>query len=232
MHAIARFVGLGLRTLRPNAKYMLIPLALVVVPILLFSGLILPALDPDSGGSGLYLLIPFVSALAVMSAPQSLFSYDALGRLDTLYTALGIPRRQVVAGRYATCLLLLIALTVLGVLLAAIAALASGAAFDFGVAAALAAGSFALLGIMLAAQLPAFFGTGPGPVRVITAIPPSIILGLLALGWITPDVRTVILSWLGAANLAWLIFAAIAILGVLEFASVALSSRLYARRDL
>lgn len=153
MRAVARFVGLDLRSLRPSAKYMIIPLAIVVVPVLLISGLLLPALDPDSGGSGLYLLIPFVSALAVVSAPQSLFSYDALGRLDTLYTALGIPRRRVVTGRYATCLLLLIALTVLGVLLATIAA------FDFGVAAALSAGSVALLGILLAAQLPAFFGT-------------------------------------------------------------------------
>lgn len=232
MHAITRFVGLDLRTLRPNARYMLIPLTLVVTPITLIGGLLLPALDLDSGGAGLYLLIPFVSALAVMSAPQSLFSYDALGRLDTLHTALGIPRRQVVAGRYATCVLLLIALTVLGVLLAAIAALAFGAAFDFGVAAALAAGSVALLGILLAAQLPAFFGTGPGPVRVITAIPPAIILGLLALGWITPDIRAVILSWLDAANLAWLIVITIAILGILAAASVALSSRLYARRDL
>lgn len=232
MHATARFVGLGLRTLRPNAKYMLIPLALVVVPILLISGLLLPALDLDSGGSGMYLLIPFVSALAVISTPQSLFSYDAFGRLDTLYTALGIPRRQVVVGRYATCLLLLIAFTVLGVLLAAIAALAFGVAFDFGVAAALAAGSFALLGILLAAQLPAFFGTGPGPVRAITAIPPSIVLGVLVLGWITPDVRAAILSWLGAANLTWLVLAGIAILGILGAASVALSARLYARRDL
>ncbi|GAB3530013.1 ABC-2 transporter permease [Phytohabitans suffuscus] len=232
MHAVTRFVGLDLRTLRPNARYMLIPLALVVVPILLISGLLLPALEVDSGGSGLYLLIPFVSALAVMSTPQSLFSYDALGRLDTLYTALGIPRRQVVAGRYATCLLLLIALTVLGVLLAALAALAFGAAFDSGVAAALAAGSVALLGVLLAAQLPAFFGTGPGPVRVITAIPPSIILGILVLGWITPDVRAVILSWLDAADLAWLTLAVTAILGILGAASVALSARLYARRDL
>ena len=232
MHAIARFVGLDLRTLRPSAPYMLIPLALVVVPVLLISGLLLPALDLDSGGGDLYLLIPFVSALAVMSAPQSLFSYDALGRLDTLYTALGIPRHQVVAGRYATCLLLLIALTGLGVLLTAIAALAFGAAFDVGVATALAAGSVALLGILLAAQLPAFFGTGPGPVRAITAVPPAIILGILVLGWITPDVRAAILSWFGTADLAWLAPATIVTLGTLGAASAGISTRLYARRDL
>jgi hypothetical protein len=232
MYSITRFIGLDLRTLRPNARYLLIPLTLVVAPILLISTLLLPALDLDIGGSGLYLLIPFVAALAVMSTPQSLFAYDALGRLDTLYTALGIPRRQVVAGRYATCLLMTIAYVVLGVLLAAAASLAFGAAFDFAVAAALAAGSVAVIGILLAAQLPAFFGTGPGPVRVITAIPPAIILAALALGWITPAVRAVLLSWLSAANLAWLALAVIAILGLLGAASVALSSRLYARRDL
>lgn len=231
MRAITRFVGQDMRTLRPNATYMLIPLALVVVPILLIDGLVMPALDLDTGGSGLYLLIPFVSALAVMSAPQSLFAYDALGRLDSLYTALGIPRRQVVVGRYATCLLLLIVLAVLGVLLAALATLAFGAVFDVGVAAALAAGSIALLSILLAAQMPAFFGTGPGPVRVITAVPPAIILGLLVLGWITADVRASISSWLSDANLGWLAFVAIGVPGILV-ASVALSSHLYARRDL
>ena len=103
MHAIARFVGLDLRSLRPHAKYMIIPAAIVVVPVLLISTLLLPALDLAPEGSGLYLLIPTMSALAVSSAPSTLFSNDTLGRLDTLYTALGIPRRHVVAGRYATC---------------------------------------------------------------------------------------------------------------------------------
>ncbi|MDG4832840.1 ABC-2 transporter permease [Solwaraspora sp. WMMD1047] len=232
MQAIARFVSLDLRTLRPNAGYMIIPFGLVVVPVLLISGVLLPALSLDSGGGGGYLLIPFVSALAVMSAPQSLFSYDALGRLDTLYTALCIPRRRVVVGRYATCLLLLFALTVLSVLLTALAALAFGSAFDLGVAAALAAGSIAILGVLLAAQLPVFFATGPGPIRVLTAVPPSIILGILAIGWVTPDIRTVLLSWLGDANLGWLALASVGVLGILAAASIRLSARLYARRDL
>jgi hypothetical protein len=232
MQAVTRFVSLDLRTLRPNAKYMIIPFGLVVVPVLLISGVLMPALGLDSGGGGGYLLIPFVSALAVMSTPQSLFSYDALGRLDTLYTALCIPRHRVVAGRYATCLLMLIALTVLSVFLTAIAAFAFGSTFDFGVAAALAAGSVAILGILLAAQLPVFFATGPGPVRVLTAVPPSIILGILAVGWVTPDIRTALLSWLGDANLAVLTLAAFAVIGVVVAASTRLSARLYARRDL
>jgi hypothetical protein len=218
MRAIARFVGLDLRSMRPNAKYMTIPVVMVVAPVLLFLG-------P-------YLLIPAVSGLAVVSAPSYLFGNDERGRLDTLYTALGIRRRQVVAGRYATCLLLLIALTIAGVLLATVAAFAFGAAFDWAIAAALAAGSLALIGIFLAATLPAYFGTGPGPVRVVATVPPAIILAAVFLGWAVPDVRTVLLSWLGDVNLAWLTLAVFAILGGLGTASTALSARLYARRDL
>ena len=218
MRVIARFVGVDLRSMRPNAKYMIIPVVVVVVPVLLFLG-------P-------YMLIPAISGLAVVSAPSSLFANDEYGRLDTLYTALGIQRRQVVAGRYATCLLLLIALTIAGVLLAPVAALAIGAAFDWAIAAALTAGSVALVSIFLAAGLPAYFGTGPGPVRIVASVLYSIILTAVLLGWAIPDVRTALLAWFDDANLALLILAAIAILGALVAASTALSTRLYSRRDL
>jgi hypothetical protein len=215
---IARFVDLDLRSMRPNAKYMLIPAVVIVTPVLLFLG-------P-------YMLIPAISALAVISAPSSLFANDEHGRLDTLYTALGIRRREVVAGRYATCLLLLVALTVAGILLAPVAALAFGTAYDWGTAAAVAAGSVVLIGVFLAAGLPAYFGTEPGPVRVAASVLHAVILTGVFLGWTIPGVRTALLSWLGDANLAVLILAAFAILGVLGGASTALSARLYARRDL
>jgi hypothetical protein len=218
MRAIARFVGLDLRSMRPNAKYMIIPVVMVGAPVLLFFG-------P-------YLLIPAVSSLAVASAPSYLFGNDERGRLDTLYAALGIPRRQVVAGRHATLLLLLIGLTVVGVLLAAVAALAFDAAFEWKIAAALTVGSVALVGITLAAELPAYFGTGPGPVRTVAVIAPGIIVSAVLIGWAIPDVRTALLSWLGDANLAWLTLAAFAVLGVLGAASTALSTHLYAQRDL
>jgi hypothetical protein len=218
MRAIARFVGVDLRSMRPNAKYMIIPAVVVVAPALLFLG-------P-------YMLIPAIAGLAVISAPSSLFANDELGRLDTLYTALGIRRRQVVAGRYATCLLLLIALTIVGVLLAPVAALALGTAFDWAIAAALAAGSIALVGTFLAAGLPAYFGLDPGPVRVVVSVLHAIVLTAAFLGWAIPDVRTALLSWLGDANLAWLTLAAFAMLGALGAASTALSTRLYAKRDL
>lgn len=218
MRAIARFVGLDLRSMRPNAMYMFIPVVMVVAPVLLFLG-------P-------YLVIPALSGLAVVSAPSYLFGNDERGRLDTLYTALGIRRSHVVAGRHATCLLLLIALTIAGVLLAPVAALAFGTAFDWAIAAAFAIGSVVLIGVLLAVELPAYFATGPGPVRVVAAVPPAIILAGAFLGWALPDVRAALLSWLGDANLAGLALAAFAILGVIAAASTALSIRLYARRDL
>ncbi|MCA2211565.1 ABC-2 transporter permease [Jidongwangia harbinensis] len=218
MRAIVHFVGLDLRSMRPNAKYMLIPVLVVIVPVLLLLG-------P-------YMLIPAISGLAVVSAPSSLFANDELGRLDTLYTALGIRRRQVVAGRYATCLLLMIALTVAGVLLAPIAALALGTAFDWATAAALAAGSVALVGIFLASGLPAYFGLDPGPLRIVVSVLHVAVLTFVCVGWAVPEVRTALLAWLGDANLAWLTLAAFAILGVLMAASTALSTRLYAQRDL
>jgi hypothetical protein len=218
MGTIVRFVGVDLRSMRPNAKYMIIPALVVVVPVLLFLG-------P-------YMLIPAIAGLAVVSAPSALFAYDELGRLDTLYTTLGIRRRQVVAGRYATCLLLLIALTVAGVVLAPVAALALGTAYDWAIAAALAAGSVALVGTFLAAGLPAYFGLDPGPVRVVASVFNAVVLTVVFLGWAIPGVRTALLSWLGDANPAWLTLAAFALLGVLGAGSATLSAHLYAQRDL
>jgi hypothetical protein len=110
--------------------------------------------------------------------------------------------------------------TIAGVLLAPVAALVSGAAFDWATAAAIVAG------------LPAYFGTGPGPVRAVAYLPPAIILAVVYIGWALPGVHTVLLSWLGDANLVWLGLAAITILGVLGAASTRLAARLYARRDL
>ena len=206
MHAIVRFVRLDLRSLRPSAKYMLIPVVIVVAPVLLLSGLLfVPAY--------LYLGIPALSSLAAVSAPKSLFNTDAHSRLDTLYTALGFQRRHVVAGRYATCLLLLILLTIAGVLLTAVAVPAFGAVFDRGVALAFATGSIALVGTLIAAQLPAFFATSAGPVRAVTAIPPALIVSVLFGVWAIPDARAALLPWLADANLIGLALAAIAVVG-------------------
>lgn len=225
MRAIARFVGLDLRSMRPNAKFLIIPAAIVVGSTLVASAVLLSP----------YLLIPAMSCLAVLNTPMHLFGNDERGRLDTLYAALGIRRQHVVLGRYATCLLLLIALTVAGTLVAPVAALAFGAEFEWAVAAAVAAASVTLIGILLATQLPAFFATGPGPIRIVAVFPPAIVMAVIFLAWGFPAVRTGLLSWLDDANPARLTVAAIAAivaLSILGLASTALSARLYARRDL
>jgi hypothetical protein len=225
MHAITRFVGLDLRSMRPNAKFLIIPAAIVFVSTLFASAVLLSP----------YPLIPAMSSLAVLNTPLHLFGNDERGRLDTLYAALGIRRQHVVLGRYATCLLLLIALTVAGTLVAPVAALAFGAEFEWAVAAAVAAASVTLIGMMLATQLPAYFATGPGPIRIVAAFPPAIILAVMFLAWAVPDVRPGVPSWLDDANPARLTvaaIAAIATLSILGLASTTLSARLYARRDL
>jgi putative exporter of polyketide antibiotics len=225
MHAIARFVGLDLRSMRPNAKFLIIPAAIVVVANLVASAVLLSP----------YLLIPAMSSLAVLNTPIHLFGNDERGRLDTLYAALGIRRQHVVLGRYATCLLLLIALTVAGTLVAPVAALAFGAEFEWAVVAVVAAASVTLIGMLLATQLPAYFATGPGPIRIVAMFPPAIIVSVIFLAWAFPAVRTGLPSWLDDANPARLTvaaIAAIATLSILGLASTTLSARLYARRDL
>jgi ABC-2 family transporter protein len=225
MHAIARFVDLDLRSMRPNAKFLIIPAAVVVVTNLVLSAVLLSP----------YPLIPATSCLVALNTVHHLFSNDERGRLDTLYTALGIRRQHVVLGRYATCLLMLIAFTVAGTLLAPIAALAFGAEFDWAVAATVAAASVTLIGTLLATQLPAYFATGPGPIRIVAVFPPAIILAVIFGAWGFPAVHTAVLSWLDDANPARLTVAAItaiATLSILGLASTTLSARLYARRDL
>jgi len=225
MHAVARFVGLDLRSMRPNAKFLIIPAAIVVVTSLVYSAVLL----------SVYLLIPAMSSLAVLNTPSHLFGNDERGRLDTLYAALGIRRQHVVLGRYATCLLLLIAFTVAGTLVAPVAALAFGAEFEWSVAAAVAAASVTLIGMLLATQLPAYFATGPGPIRIVATIAPAIIVSVISLAWMFPAVHTGLPSWLDDANPARLTvaaIAAIATLSILGLASTTLSARLYAQRDL
>lgn len=222
MHAIARFVGLDLRSMRPNAKFLIIPAAIVLVANLVVSAVLLSP----------YPLIPAMSCLAVLNTPSHLFGNDERGRLDTLYTALGIRRQHVVLGRYATCLLMLIAFTVAGTLLAPVAALGFGAEFDWAVAAAVAAASVTLIGTLLATQLPAYFATGPGPIRIVAIAPPTIIMAVIFGVWGFSAVHTTVLSWLDDANPARLAIAAIATLSILGLASTTLSARLYARRDL
>lgn len=220
MQTIARFIGLDLRSLRPYARNLIIPVVIILVAA------VLPTRSP-------YAMIPAAAVFAVIIAPQYLFGNDERGRLDTLYTALGIARRQVVVGRYATSLLLLIALTAAGLILAPVTALILRVELDWAIAAALAAGSVGIVGALLAVELPAYFALGATRARTVGfAVPAAIILAVVLAGLAFPDAGTTLLGWLQGTSLVWLALAALAILAVLGIASNLLAARLYARRDL
>lgn len=220
MQTIARFVGLDLRSLRPYARNLIIPAVIILVAA------VLPTRSP-------YAMIPAAAVFAAIIAPQYLFGNDERGRLDTLYTALGIPRRQVVSGRYATSLLLLIALTAVGLVLAPVTALALRVELDWAIAAALAAGSVGIVGALLAVELPAYFALGATRARTVGfAAPAVVIVAVVLAGWAFPDAGTTLLGWLQGTRPGWLALAALAILAVLGTASNLLAARLYVRRDL
>ncbi|MEZ3161812.1 ABC-2 transporter permease [Microbacterium sp. BWT-B31] len=220
MPSVARFIRLDLRSLRPYARNLIIPVVIILVAA------VLPTRSP-------YAMIPAPAVFAVIIAPQYLFGNDERGRLDTLYTALGIARRQVVTGRYATSLLLLIGLTAAGLILAPVTALLLRVELDWAIAAALAAGSVGIVGALLAVELPVYFALGATRARTVGfAVPAAIILAVVFAGWAFPDAGTTVLGWLEGTSPGWLALAALAILAVLGTASSLLAARLYARRDL
>ena len=77
MHAVARFVGLDLRSMRPNAKFLIIPAAIILGANLAASAMLLLNADDagevGSAGLSVYLLIPAMSCLAVLNTPNHLF---------------------------------------------------------------------------------------------------------------------------------------------------------------
>lgn len=220
MQTIARLVGLDLRSLRPYARNMVVPVVIIL------GAAVLPTRSP-------YAMIPAAAVFAAIIAPQYLFGNDERGRLDTLYTALGIARRGVVAGRYATTLLLLLVFTAAGLILTPVTALALRVELDWPIAAALAAGSVGIVGVLLAIELPAYFALGATRARTVGfAVPAAVIVAVVLAGWALPDAGTILLDWLQNTSPGWLALAALATLAVLGTASNLLAVRLYVRRDL
>lgn len=220
MPTVTRFIGLDLRSLRPYAKYMILPVIIILVAA------VLPARSA-------YAMIPAAAALALVLGPQYLFGNDERGRLDTLYAVLGIPRRQVVTGRYATILLLLVAFTAVALVVAPVTAVIVGADFDWQVAMALAAGSAGVVGVLLAGQLPVHFAVGATRARPVgLVVPAAAILIGVAIGWAFPDAGSALLPWLQGIGTGWFVAAAVLVVGVVGVVSHAIATRLYTRRDL
>ena len=221
MPTSTRFIELDRRSLLPYAKNLILPAVIILVAA------VLPTRSP-------YATIPAAAVFALILAPQYLFGNDERGRLDTLYAVLGVARRQVVTGRYATTLLLLIALSSAGLILTPVIALILRSDFDWQVAAALTAGSVGIIGVLLAVQLPVYFAVGASRARTVSLVVPAgvIIIVVVLIWWAFPDAANALLPYLQGTNPGWLALAAILVIGVFDVASSAVATRFYTRRDL
>lgn len=220
MKTIMRFVALDLRSLRPYAKNLILPVVIVLV-----AG-VLPT-------RSVYSMVPALSVFTLVVGPPYLFNNDERGRLDTLYAALAIPRRHVVSGRYGTSLLFMAMLTAIGVILTAVAAPLLHQDVSWQVVVLLTAGSFAVIDLILAAELPFYFKLGAARARAVTfVVPMGAMLLALAVGIFFSDDSATLLTWLDGTSPALIAVAALAVGGIALIASRSAATRMYLQRDL
>lgn len=109
-------------------------------------------------------------ALMVLLAPQT-FAADERGRLDALYATLPISRRTVVTGRYVALVALYLALAAVATVSAVAATLAQGRPVSFTQLALVNLVCLVLFLLVIAVQLPFFFGLGFTRARPMMYIP-------------------------------------------------------------
>lgn len=220
MSIAARCVRLDMRSLRPYARYIAVPITVMAVAVTVFS-------------RSAYAVIPAVAAFAVLLGPQYLFGNDERGRLDTLYAVLSLRRSQVVTGRYASCVGLILICSVAGLVLAGITAVFLGAGFDW--RAGIMSAGFALFPVLLilAALLPLYFAFSFSRARALGATAPGVLFLLAVLVvWLFPDVLRGAVATLEHVNLAWLAVILMVTSLLALMGSWRLSVWLYGRRDL
>lgn len=220
MNSLARFVGLDLRSLRPVARAFLFSTTLVVVAA------VIPLGSP-------YPIIPAMAMLVLLLVPQQLFGNDERGKLDTLYAALGIRRARVVAGRYATSLVSVLAAMLAGVLLAPLFALTLRTDFDWRTGIVLAFASLAAIGTVFAAELPVYFALGASRARSTgVAIHVALIGIVVVIGVAFPAVGTWLVAMVDSVPIALVAAITLAVVLAVGIASLRLAARLYVRRDI
>lgn len=220
MRPISRFVALDLRSLRPYAKNLIVPF------IILFVAAVLPTRSP-------YGVVPALATFSLIIGPQYLFGNDERGRLDTLYTTLGISRRRVVTGRYATTLLLLVISTAIGLALTPLLAIGFHTEFSWHIGALLTIGSITIIGLVFAAELPFYFKLGATRARTVAiVVPPAVIVIALLVGSALPNDGAALLAWLDHTSPALIVLGALAITIAAGTASHSAANRLYEQRDL
>ena len=173
-----------------------------------------------------------VCILTVAFLPTSLFAQDERAHLDTMYSILPVTRAQFVIARYLCVVLVAVAATLVGVVVALIndAVRGPGAGVLPLSVAGVAGLAVAVLGVIVAIQLLLFFSLGYARTGMY-AYGATMIL-MFAFGLLTqklPDLAATIIRWAGSA---WTgVFGpgiAVAVLAV----SAAGSVRLYQRRNL
>lgn len=221
MTALVRRIGLDLRSLRPYARQGVFVLVVILSPVILS-----PTHDPSG-------MVFAAVVIAAAIGPQYLFSNDERAKLDTLYTALGIPRTHTVWARYATCLLLIIGLAGLALALSLGLAAILEVPLDLALLGLLALGGIAFAGLVMCVQLPVFFAIGFTRARPISFAA----LGLIAAAFLaptrlSPDLGGAAYEWIASASTSLLSLVAILVLAVAVAVSAVVSARLYTRRDL
>lgn len=220
MPAAFRFLGLDLRSLRPYAKSLVLPILIVAVAIAV------TAPSPIA-------LIPTLAFVAVIFVPQYLFALDERACLDTLYAALGNPRTTVVIGRHLTIALGGIVFILIGAAAAAVSALVTGERLGGAEAAVMSAIAFGMFSFVVACSTPVSFAIGQTKARPVAL---AVIAGLAVLiagvNWLAPDIARDMLRFARELALVVLVLGGL-LAGVALFAaSAALSAYWYGRRDL
>ena len=173
-----------------------------------------------------------VCILTVAFLPTSLFAQDERAHLDTMYSILPVTRAQFVIARYLCVVLVAVAATLVGIVVARVndAVRGPGAGIPPLSVAGVAGLAVAVLGVIVAIQLLLFFSLGYTRTGMY-AYGATMAL-MFAFGFLIkkfPDLTATIIRWAGSA---WTgVFGpgiAVAVLAV----SAAGSVRLYQRRNL
>ena len=173
-----------------------------------------------------------VCILTVAFLPTSLFAQDERAHLDTMYSILPVTRAQFVIARYLCVVLVAVAATLVGIVVARVndAVRGPGAGIPPLSVAGVAGLAVAVLGVIVAIQLLLFFSLGYTRTGMY-AYGATMVL-MFAFGFLIkefPDLTATIIRWAGSA---WTgVFGpgiAVAVLAV----SAAGSVRLYQRRNL
>ena len=173
-----------------------------------------------------------VCVLTVAFLPSALFAQDERAHLDTMYSILPVTRAQFVIARYLCVVLVAVAATLVGIVVARVndAVRGPGAGIPPLSVAGVAGLAVAVLGVIVAIQLLLFFSLGYARTGMY-AYGATMIL-MFAFGLLTqkfPDLAATIIRWAGSP---WTGAVGSGIAAAVLALSAVSSVRLYRRRSL